>query len=248
MNTDNVAISGETIDYGPCAFMNAFDPDTVFSSIDRGGRYAYGNQPTITQWNLARFAETLLPLLDPDPETAVALATEVLEDFPARFEQYWLAGMRKKLGLQTDEAGDDALIRALLDWMQKSRADFTNTFRDLSPGRLPAADRYQDAEFQAWHSRWQDRLDREGQPGAAALMRSVNPAVIPRNQQVEAALSAAEEHDDLSVLHRLLEVLALPYRGAARAGPVPRPARRRVRVPDILWDVADRRNKVRHGC
>src|SRR5688572_9577709 len=100
-NTDNVAISGETIDYGPCAFMNAYDPATVFSSIDRGGRYAYGNQPSITQWNLARLAETLLPLLDPEPETAVAMATEVLEDFPGRFEGYWLAGMRRKLGLQT---------------------------------------------------------------------------------------------------------------------------------------------------
>ena len=139
MNTDNMAISGETIDYGPCAFMNAYDPDTVFSSIDRGGRYAYGNQPGIAQWNLARFAETLLPLLDPDQEKAVAVATEVLEEFPARFERYWLAGMRKKLGLQTDEAGDAELIRSLLDWMQKSRADFTNTFRDLSAeGRRPA--------------------------------------------------------------------------------------------------------------
>jgi len=211
MNTDNVAISGETIDYGPCAFMNAFNPNTVFSSIDRNGRYAYGNQPNIMRWNLARFAETLLALLDPDPETAVALATEVLEDFPARFEKYWIDGMRRKMGLQRDEAGDDELIRALLDWMQKSGADFTNTFRDLSPGRLPVAERYQDGEFQAWHSRWQERLGREGQPGADALMRSVNPAVIPRNHQVEAALAAAEERDDLSVLHRLLEVLASPY-------------------------------------
>ncbi len=111
MNTDNMAISGETIDYGPCAFMNAYDPDTVFSSIDHGGRYAYGNQPTIAQWNLARFAETLLPLLDPDQEKAVAVATEVLDEFPALFERYWLAGMRKKLGLQTDEAGDVELIQ-----------------------------------------------------------------------------------------------------------------------------------------
>ena len=211
MNTDNVAISGETIDYGPCAFMNAFHPDTVFSSIDRGGRYAYGNQPGITQWNLARLAETLLPLLDPEPETAVALATEVLEDFPARFESYWLAGMRKKLGLRTDEAGDAELIRALLDWMQESRADFTNTFRDLSPGELPVGERYRDGEFRAWHSRWRERLGREERPGADALMRSVNPAVIPRNHRVEEALSAAEERDDLSVLHRLLEVLASPY-------------------------------------
>ena len=143
MNTDNMAISGETIDYGPCAFMNAYDPATVFSSIDHGGRYAYGNQPSIAQWNLARFAEALLPLLDPDPEKAVAVATEVLEEFPAVFERYWLAGMRKKLGLRTDEAGDVELVQALLDWMQKSRADFTNTFRDLSAdgsaGRRPVS-------------------------------------------------------------------------------------------------------------
>src|SRR5947209_4054729 len=115
MNTDNMAISGETIDYGPCAFMNAYDPGTVFSSIDHGGRYAYGNQPNIVQWNLARFAETLLPLLDPEPEQAVAAATGVLQDFPAVFERHWLAGMREKLGLRTDEAGDVELIRALLD-------------------------------------------------------------------------------------------------------------------------------------
>ena len=155
MNTDNMAISGETIDYGPCAFMNAYDPDTVFSSIDHAGRYAYGNQPAIAQWNLARFAETLLPLLDPDQEKAVAVATEVLGEFPALFERYWLAGMRKKLGLQTDEAGDVELIRSLLDWMQKSRADFTNTFRDLSSEEPPAGDRYRDPDFQAWYSRWQ---------------------------------------------------------------------------------------------
>ena len=143
MNTDNMAISGETIDYGPCAFMNAYRPDTVFSSIDHAGRYAYGNQPAIAQWNLARFAETLLPLLDSDQEKAVAIASEALGEYPALFERYWLAGMRKKLGLQTDEAGDVELIRSLLDWMQKSRADFTNTFRDLSSEEPPAGDRYQ---------------------------------------------------------------------------------------------------------
>jgi uncharacterized protein YdiU (UPF0061 family) len=191
--------------------MNAYHPDTVFSSIDRGGRYAYGQQPGIMQWNLARFGETLLPLLDPEPETAIALATEVLDDFPARFEGYWLAGMRKKLGLRDAEAGDLELVRALLDWMQVSGADFTNTFRDLSTGTPPAAERYQDEGFRAWHSRWRERLGREGQPGADALMRSVNPAVIPRNHRVEEALSAAEERDDLSVLHRLLAMLASPY-------------------------------------
>jgi uncharacterized protein YdiU (UPF0061 family) len=216
MNTDNMAISGETIDYGPCAFMNAYRPDTVFSSIDHAGRYSYGNQPAIAQWNLARFGETLLPILDLDPEKAVAVASEVLGEYPARFEGYWLAGMRKKLGLRTSEAGDVELIRSLLDWMQKTGADFINTFRDLSSEGPPAADRYRDPDFLAWYSRWQLRLRRDGQPAAAAyaVMRAANPAVIPRNHKVEEALSAAEDHDDLSVLHRLLAVLESPYDGA----------------------------------
>lgn len=213
MNTDNMAISGETIDYGPCAFMNAYDPGTVFSSIDSAGRYAYGNQPAIAQWNLARFAETLLPLLDPDPAKAIAIATEVLDDYPALFAGYWLSGMRQKLGLQTEESGDVDLIQSLLHWMQKYRADFTNTFRDLSSAGPPSDDRYRETEFQTWYSHWQDRLRREGQTNDAACvtMRAVNPAIIPRNHRVEEALSAAEDHDDLSVLHRLLAVLALPY-------------------------------------
>ena len=217
MNTDNMAISGETIDYGPCAFMNAYRPDTVFSSIDHAGRYAYGNQPAIAQWNLARLAEALLPLLDPDQEKAVALATEVLGEYPAVFERYWLAGMRKKLGLQTDEADDIELIRSLLDWMQKSRADFTNTFRDLSSEGPPAGDRYRSPDFQAWYSWWQLRLSRDSRPSASAyaVMRAVNPAVIPRNHRVEEALSAAEDDDDLSILHRLLAALASPYEARA---------------------------------
>jgi uncharacterized protein YdiU (UPF0061 family) len=217
MNTDNMAISGETIDYGPCAFMNAYRPDTVFSSIDHAGRYAYGNQPAIAQWNLARFAETLVPLLDSEQEKAVAIASEALGEYPALFERYWLAGMRKKLGLQTDEAADVELIRSLLDWMQKSRADFTNTFRDLSSEEPPVGDRYRDQDFGAWYSRWLLRLSRDGRPNISvyAMMRAVNPAVIPRNHRVEEALSAAEEHDDLSVLHRLLRVLASPYEAGA---------------------------------
>jgi serine/tyrosine/threonine adenylyltransferase len=212
MNTDNMAISGETIDYGPCAFMNVYDPATVFSSIDHAGRYAYGNQPTIAQWNLARLAETLLTLFDPNPERAVALATEVLNEFPERFEGYWLAGMRKKLGLQTTEDGDAELIRALLDWMAKTRADFTNTFRDLSEVP-PVGDSYRDPEFRSWYAQWRQRLEREGRSEAEtfAVMRSVNPAIIPRNHRVEEALAAAEERDDLSVLRELLAVLASPY-------------------------------------
>jgi len=217
MNTDNMAISGETIDYGPCAFMNAYRPDTVFSSIDHAGRYAYGNQPAIAQWNLSRFAETLLPLLDSDQEKVIAIASEVLGEYPALFERYWLAGMRKKLGLQTGEAGDVELIRSLLDWMQKSRADFTNTFRDLASEEPPAGDRYREPDFRAWYSRWRLRLSRDCRPNtsAYAVMRAVNPAVIPRNRRVEEALSAAEDHDDLSVLHRLLAALASPYEAGA---------------------------------
>ena len=217
MNTDNMAISGETIDYGPCAFMNIYRPDTVFSSIDKAGRYAYGNQPPIAQWNLARLAETLLPLIDSDEETAVAAATEVLCEFTTLFERYWLAGMRQKLGLQTEEAGDVELIRSLLAWMQTSRADFTNTFRDLSSEELPVAERYRQPGFLNWHSQWQLRRGREGRPNSLTveLMRAVNPAIIPRNHLVEDALEAAEKRDDLEPVHRLLGALERPYEAAA---------------------------------
>jgi uncharacterized protein YdiU (UPF0061 family) len=213
MNTDNMAISGESIDFGPCAFMNTYNPNTVFSSIDRNGRYAYGNQPAIAQWNLARFAETLLSLIDDDREKAVAVATEALEDWATLFERYWLEGMRKKIGLQTPEDGDRELIQALLDWMEKSRADFTNTFRELSNAGMPTGEKYQEAEFQSWYASWQQRLSRDGQPenSAYTLMQSVNPAVIARNHRVEEALAAAEEQDDLKPLHRLLAVLAKPF-------------------------------------
>jgi uncharacterized protein YdiU (UPF0061 family) len=213
MNTDNMAISGETIDYGPCAFMNSYRPDTVFSSIDHSGRYAYGNQPSIAQWNLARFGESLLPLLHPEQAKAIDSASEVLDEYPALFERYWLAGVRKKLGLRTEEAGDKELIRSLLDWMQKSRADFTNTFRDLSSEEPPGGDRYGDLDFRDWYARWQHRLNRDGRSNGSAgiRMRAANPAIIPRNHRVEEALSAAEDQGDLSVLHRLLAALASPF-------------------------------------
>ena len=213
MNTDNMAISGETIDYGPCAYMNAYGADTVFSSIDHAGRYAYRNQPAIAQWNLARFGETLIPLIDPEQEKAIAIATEVLGEYPALYQQYWLDGMRAKLGLQTADPGDSDFVQSLLAWMQKSKADFTNTFRDLSADELPAADRYADHKFQEWHANWQQRLSRESRPITLvkAGMRLVNPDVIPRNHRVEEALSAAEDQNDLSVLNRLLDALAKPY-------------------------------------
>jgi serine/tyrosine/threonine adenylyltransferase len=213
MNTDNMAISGETIDYGPCAFMDDYDPKTVFSSIDQAGRYAYGNQPAIAQWNLMRFAETLLPLIDPSVEKAITLATELLDQFHDSMEQYWLDGMRAKLGLRIAESDDLELIQSLLRWMHERKVDFTNTFRDLSTEKLPTAEPYRDANFLTWHSQWQRRLLHEAMPNdrVCASMRAVNPAVIPRNHQVEAALHAAEDRDDLSVLHHLLAVLATPY-------------------------------------
>ena len=212
MNTDNMAISGETIDYGPCAFMNAYDPSTVFSSIDRDGRYAYGNQPAIAQWNLARLAEALLPLIDPDQETAVALATEALSDYPAIFEKHWLEGMRAKLGLQQAGDGDLELARSLLDWMHKRRADFTNTFLELSSENLLAR-KYQDPDFIAWHSRWRVRIARETGPSFTTdvMMKNANPALIPRNHRVEEAISAAEDGDDWAVLERFMAALANPY-------------------------------------
>jgi uncharacterized protein YdiU (UPF0061 family) len=212
MNTDNMAISGETIDFGPCAFMNAYDPATVYSSIDRGGRYSYGNQPRIALWNLARLAESLLPLIDDDPEKGVAAAMEVLNAFPADYQRHWLAGMRRKLGLATEEDGDEALAQSLLDWMRAAGADFTNTFRALSSDEALSHEPYREEGFQAWLARWRERLGREGadlEP-ARAVMRGANPVVIPRNRKVEEALAAAEA-DDLGPLHRLLEALAHPY-------------------------------------
>ncbi len=213
MNTDNMALSGETIDYGPCAFMDAYDPATVFSSIDHGGRYAYGNQPPIAQWNLARLAEAMLPLFDADVDRAVERATEALDRFPDLFNQHRLDGMRAKLGLFTREDDDEALVEELLAWMRRRSADFTNTFRSLTTGRLAGDLMSADPELEAWHRRWEARRGRQPQSRAEAdtLMRQHNPAVIPRNHNVEAALTAATTANDLSVMERLLEVLATPY-------------------------------------
>ncbi len=225
MNTDNVAVSGETIDYGPCAFMNAYDPRTVFSSIDHGGRYAYQNQPGIGQWNLARFAEALLPLLGPDEETAIAAAGDVLNRYAESFERHWLGGIRRKLGLRTEEPGDGELIEELLRWMKNTGSDFTNTFSDLSEETGPSGDRYRDEGFRAWHSRWTARLSREGgpDPQTFARMRSVNPFVIPRNHRVEEALAAATEADDRSVMDRLVAVLRKPFERNPAVAPYQEP-------------------------
>jgi len=211
MNTDNMAISGETIDYGPCAFMDEYDPKTVFSSIDSFGRYSYTNQPAIAQWNLARLGETLLGLIDPDTEKAIALATEVLEPFIDQFDELFLAGMRRKLGLATARDGDGELIRKLLTNMQESHADFTLTFRKLA--RLASGDSSeQPAISTQWLQDWQQRLTQETQTPAerSASMRAVNPAFIPRNHRVEAALTAAES-GDYAPFHKLLGILQRPY-------------------------------------
>jgi serine/tyrosine/threonine adenylyltransferase len=240
MNTDNMALSGETIDYGPCAFMDAYDPATVFSSIDHGGRYAYGNQPPIAHWNLARLAEAMLPLFDGgfdgdgDAEKAVERATAVLDRFPERCEREWLDGMRSKLGLFTQESDDKTLVGDLLAWMHKRSADFTNTFRSLTSvanananvnananahatanasAAANATVDSADAEFEAWRQRLDARRARQPQPPAEveALMRRTNPAFIPRNHKVEEALLAATQGHDLSVMEQLLDVLTSPF-------------------------------------
>ena len=212
MNTDNMAISGEAIDYGPCAFMDAYDPATVFSSIDAQGRYAYGNQPLMAQWDLARWVEALLPLLHPEPEKAMALGQEAIEAFPALYQGYWLSGMRAKLGLFHAEPEDEALIQSLLTLMHQAQADYTNTFRALSSESLPDAPVFQTPEFKAWHPQWQARLTRqpEGMEAAHQLMNTHNPAVIPRNHRVEEALASAVQ-GDMSVMEKLLDVLRDPY-------------------------------------
>ncbi len=213
MNTDNMSLCGDTIDYGPCAFMDAYDPNTVFSSIDFNGRYAYGRQPQIARWNLARFAETLLPLIHEDPKAAVLMATEAISGFSDTFRHHWLAGMRAKLGLSTREANDGDLVEDLLNCMRRHGADFTNTFRDLPSGFLPEASMFRAQDFKQWFDRWQARLDRQPDSREASrrLMNSHNPAVIPRNHRVEEALAAAVERADFTVLDKLMGVLSRPY-------------------------------------
>ena len=225
MNTDNMALSGETIDYGPCAFMDTYDPDTVFSSIDTNGRYAYGNQPLIAAWNLSRFAETLLPLLHDDEEKAVELAQYEVSKFNKLFYDYWLDGMRAKLGIFNDEAEDDDLIRFLLGMMISNRADFTNTFRILTEICGLATDGEQanndsadsqiftTSEFVGWKEQWQARLSRQSQSmdEAHMLMTHNNPSVIPRNHRVEEALEAADRDGDYSILQKLLSVISNLY-------------------------------------
>ncbi|MDQ0230076.1 protein adenylyltransferase SelO [Metabacillus malikii] len=213
MNTDNMTISGETIDYGPCAFMDTYNPATVFSSIDREGRYAYGNQPYIGGWNLARFAETLLPFLDDEEEKALEIAQAEISNYTALFYQFWNTGMRKKLGLFHKEEHDGLLIEELLNLMEKYAADYTNTFRALTLEQQLETPLFKSEEFNIWYNKWQKRLSQqvETKEAAITLMKQSNPSIIPRNHRVEEALSAAVTEGDFTVLEKLLHVLKNPY-------------------------------------
>ena len=235
MNTDNMTIAGETIDYGPCAFMDAYHPETVYSSIDHTGRYAYGNQPRIAQWNLARLAETLLPLLGTDENKAVEEAQAAIAAFRPRFDEAYAAGLRAKLGLLRAEPGDMALAADLFDRMAQNSADFTLTFRGLCNAAGSAAgdesvrQLFDDpAAFGVWAERWHARLSAEGGDPSArrAVMRSANPAFIQRNHLVEEAIAAAQNHGDFAPFETLLTVLAAPYEDQpafARYAAPPRP-------------------------
>jgi len=218
MNTDNTSIAGETIDYGPCAFMDDYHPRTVFSSIDRMGRYAFGNQASVMQWNLAQLAQCLVSIVDLDMDDAVALAQAEVDAFPTKFEAELVAGLRAKLGLQSEQEGDLALAFELLEVMASDKTDFTNTFRDLADaldGDPEKVRRHFKATetFDAWLPRWLDRVAEDAQPstGTAKAMRAVNPAVIPRNHLVEAAIRAGEDNDDFEPFDALLDEVIRPF-------------------------------------
>jgi len=214
MNTDNMTISGETIDYGPCAFMDQYDRATVFSSIDDQGRYSFGNQPGIAQWNLLRLAEALLPLLDPDQEQAIEIAKQVIGSYAVIHTERFETMMLNKIGLHSKQAQqDETLITDLLDWMSDNELDYTNTFRDLGQASLPDQPQYQSDAFKQWSGRWRARLAAQGiaQPEVQALMDKTNPVYIARNHLVQSALDRAEQEGDLSEFHALLEVLGRPY-------------------------------------
>lgn len=213
MNTDNMAIGGETIDYGPCAFMDSYNPKTVFSSIDTEGRYAYENQPKMAGWNLARFAETLLPLLDEKQDQAIEMAQNAVSRFGQLYKENWYLGMRGKLGLSNEEEVDEHLIEALLSMMQKYKADYTNTFRDLTLNQTSNGTLYETEDFKKWYALWQERLTRQeiSKEEARHLMEKNNPTVIPRNHRVEEALEAATKKDDYSIMASLLEAITRPY-------------------------------------
>lgn len=213
MNTDNMTISGETIDYGPCAFMDSYDINTVFSSIDINGRYAYGNQPKIGVWNLTRFAESLLPLLDDDIDNAIKIAEEALSNYGKLYNEYYFNGMRAKLGLFNKEEEDENLILSLLIIMNKFKADYTNTFLNLTLGNLEEMSIFKSDDFKKWYESWQARLAKQNKSRdeIKKLMQSNNPTVIPRNYIVENAIKAAVNNNDYSVINKFLEALKNPY-------------------------------------
>ena len=212
MNTDNMAISGETIDYGPCAFMDYYDPKTVFSSIDRFGRYSYSNQPPITKWNLARFAECLIPLINENEDTAIKMASEIIDNFQNIYEEKWLNMMRDKLGFFGEDKKDKKIINDLLDWMEKNKADYTNTFLYLMNMNSINDEVYKDQKFLNWFKNWENRtlINNGSNEKSLKLMKNINPIVIPRNHKVEEALSDANE-GNLDNFNKLLSIISNPY-------------------------------------
>tara|TARA_Y100001933_G_scaffold117516_1_gene117431 strand:- start:2902 stop:4347 length:1446 start_codon:yes stop_codon:yes gene_type:complete len=209
MNSDNMSISGETIDYGPCAFMNGFNPNTVFSSIDENGRYAYANQPKMAKWNLMRLAETLLSLIDKDAEKSVEQVQPLFDNFEEKFNELWKNNHLKKIGIRKEQDGDQELLDELMDWMEKEKPDFTNTFRGLVNGYLHKDDVFQLEEFQIWKSKWKRRV--ASIDGYEECLISANPSIIPRNHLVEEALKNGSEGGDLKDFHAVLEKLKKPY-------------------------------------
>ena len=212
MNTDNMAISGETIDYGPCAFMDNYNPKTVFSSIDKFGRYSFSNQPPITKWNLSRFAECLIPLIDNNEDKAIQLATEAIDNFQNIYEEKWLNMMRDKLGLFGKTKDDKKLIDDLLTWMEKNKADYTNTFCYLMNISIGNSGLYEDKKFINWSNNWKNRIfiNNNSKDKSLELMKKTNPIIIPRNHKVEEALKAANK-DNLEVMNKLLSKFNNPY-------------------------------------
>jgi uncharacterized protein YdiU (UPF0061 family) len=212
MNTDNMTISGETIDYGPCAFMDHFNPKTVFSSIDKFGRYSFSNQPAITKWNLTRFAECLIPLIDLNEDKAIKMAGEIIDNFQNIYEEKWLNMMRDKLGFFGEDQNDKKIIDNLLNWMEKNKADYTNTFCYLMNIDVVNNEIYKDNDFLAWLKNWQNRLlvNNGTKEKSLNLMKNINPTVIPRNHKVEEALLSANDNN-LEKMNKLLSVLNNPY-------------------------------------
>ena len=212
MNTDNTAISGETIDYGPCAFMDIFSIGRVFSSIDHHGRYKFGSQAHAAHWNLTKLAESLLPLLNENMDEAVKLAEVAIDGFGNEFHSAWILGMRSKLGLFGKEEEDSILVQNLLEWMEKSKTDFTSIFRDLTYGNLSENKIYKSLDFKKWYALWQARLSRNTKPlkSAYSMMRKHNPVIIPYNHHIEEVLSAAE-NDNMKPFLTLLSALENPF-------------------------------------